>query len=166
MKGLLAVFRYVDDLERALRGLRDAGIQNLQLYSPVPLPEIEDTLIPRPSHVRWFTLSGALAGITLALVLTIGTSLAWPLVVGGKPIISVPPFLIITFELMVLIGSLANLAGLFATGKLPRRFPWDPYDPRFSDDRFGLLVRGSTQELEKARSIFQEAQAEEIHEVD
>ncbi len=165
MKRFLAIFPYLDDVQEAYHSLKEQGFKIERFFSPVPVPEIEDDLIPKPSPIRWIVLFGSLTGISLALLLTIGTSVAWPLVVGGKPIISVPPFVVITFELMVLIGSIANLLGLFGLSRLPKRVNEPAYDPRFSDDRFGLLVQVPPDRELVAREILETSHAEEIHEV-
>ncbi len=165
MKTFLALYRYVDDLERAVEALRERGIHSLHVLSPVPLPELEDRLIPRPANVRWYTLLGAIAGISSALALTIWTSVSWPVVIGGKPIVSIPPYIIITFELMVLFGSIMNLLGLFARAKLPRRFPRIPYHPAVTDDRFALVVDIPPEGGEEIQQVLQSTGAEEVHHV-
>ena len=35
----------------------------------------------------------------------------WPLLVGGKPIGSIPPYVVIIFELTILLGALSTVAG-------------------------------------------------------
>ena len=40
--------------------------------------------------------------------------------VGGKALASWIPYTIISFELMVLIGGLSTVAGLFVAGRLPK----------------------------------------------
>ncbi|MGZ8432659.1 MAG: quinol:electron acceptor oxidoreductase subunit ActD, partial [Candidatus Deferrimicrobiaceae bacterium] len=47
------------------------------------------------------------------------TTLSWPLIVGGKPIVSVPPFLIIAFALTILFGALSTFAGFLLLSRLP-----------------------------------------------
>ena len=69
-----------------------------------------------------------------------GTSLAWPLVTGGKPIVSVPPFVIVAFELSVLIGAVVNLAGLTWGAARGRQRRSMPVDIRFAVDRIGIFV--------------------------
>jgi molybdopterin-containing oxidoreductase family membrane subunit len=60
--------------------------------------------------------------------------------VGGKPVPSWVPYTIISFELMVLVGSLATVAGLFIHSRIPRITMTVGYDPRFSDAHFGVWV--------------------------
>ncbi len=134
-----ASFDQIENWETAASALQKAGWKRMELFSPAPCSQL-DRLLP-PSPVRFFTFAGALIGFIGGWALTLGTSLAWPLITGGKAIISVPPFLVIVFELTVLLASLANLLGLLLLGRLPfsgRR----GYQPAFSQDRFGIVVDG------------------------
>jgi hypothetical protein len=45
--------------------------------------------------------------------------LSWPLIVGGKPIVSIPPFIIIAFALTILFGSLSTFLGFLILSRLP-----------------------------------------------
>jgi hypothetical protein len=61
---------------------------------------------------------------------------------AGKPLVSIPAFIIITFEATVLFGCLFTLLGLLYYCGLPAK-KMDPEleDPRLSDDVFGMVVR-------------------------
>ena len=67
--------------------------------------------------MRRFTLIGGLLGVTFGYWVAIWISDYWPLVVGGKPVASWVPYTIIGFELMVLIGSLSTVFGMFAVSR-------------------------------------------------
>ena len=54
------------------------------------------------SPVRLFTLIGGLTGCAAGFGMTIWMSHDWPLVVGGKPIGAIPPYVVIAFELTIL----------------------------------------------------------------
>ena len=87
---------------------------------------------------------GALAGGTGGFVLSCLTSAVWPMALpGGKPVVSVPPFVIITFESTVLISGLITLAAIIYHCRLPA-FDLDVEccDPRYTADHFGLVVHG------------------------
>ena len=109
----------------------------------MPLDEFEEALtgygLPR-SPVRLFTLVGALTGTASGFALTIWTALKWNLITGGKPVVSIPPFVVIAFELTILLGGLCTLLGLLVTARLPSFGSRPRYDPRFSADRFGVEV--------------------------
>src|SRR5258706_3717035 len=46
----------------------------------------------------------------------------WPLVVGGKPIGSIPPYVVIMFEMTILFGALSTILGIVfnAVKTIPR----------------------------------------------
>jgi len=133
----------------------------------VPVHEIEEVVErDRPvSRVRVFTLLGGLVGLASAWILTAWSSLKWSLVVGGKPPMSVPvspPYVVIMFEMMVLFGGIATLIGLVALGRLPRFRPSPSYDPRFTNDRFGVAVHCAAERAASVREILRAAGAEEV----
>jgi molybdopterin-containing oxidoreductase family membrane subunit len=163
--GVLGVFAHVDTSVHAIRELRAKGFQRIATYSPVPLPEFEEALtghgLPR-SPVRLFTLVGALIGTVSGFALTIWSALKWNLITGGKPVVSIPPFVIIAFELTILLGGLCTLLGLLVTARLPRLGRPTRYDPRFSADRFGIEIACEPGEVPAVQEILRRAGAEEI----
>ena len=162
--GVLGIFAHVDTTVRAIRDLRAQGFTDFTVYSPVPVEEIEAVLEEnRPvSPVRLFTLIGGLTGIITGFGLTIWSALKWGLVTGGKPVVSIPPFVIIAFELGILLGGLSTLLAILVLGKLPalRRSP--TYDPRFTVDRFGIAVTCGPERAPAAGRCLSQAGAEEV----
>ncbi len=163
--GVLGVFAHVDTAVHAIRTLRAKGFRGISAYSPVPLPEFEEALtgygLPR-SPVRLFTLVGALTGTVSGFALTIWSALKWDLITGGKPVVSIPPFVIIAFELTILLGGLCTLLGLLVTARLPRFRGSPRYDPRFTADRFGVEVACGPDQLSAVEAILRQAGAEEV----
>jgi molybdopterin-containing oxidoreductase family membrane subunit len=160
--GLVGSFRHVDSLLEAIEQAREAGYRELQALSPVPHHAIDEALEKPKSPVRLFTLVGCLLGAATGLTLTIATSLSYPLITGGKPIVSIPPFLVIVFELTILFGGLLTLGGMLLMARLPKVAIGPAYDPRFSEDRFGLWVRCDSRDTDKVTSLLKSAGAEEI----
>ena len=164
---VLGVFAHVDTTVRALEELKAKGYHDLTVYTPVPVHEIEDVVErDRPvSRVRLFTLLGALTGLASGWLLTTWTSLQWGIVVGGKPAIGFPvspPYVVIMFELMILFGGIATLIGMVTLGRLPRFRPSATYDPRFSNDRFGVAVHCAAERAASVRDILRAGGAEEV----
>ncbi|MGH7319275.1 MAG: DUF3341 domain-containing protein [Candidatus Rokuibacteriota bacterium] len=163
--GVLGVFPHVDTAVHAIRSLREKGFGAISAYSPVPLPEFEEALtghgLPR-SPVRLFTLVGALTGTASGFALTIWSALKWNLITGGKPVVSIPPFVVIAFELTILLGGLCTLLGLLVTARLPHFRGSPRYDPRFTADRFGVEVTCGPDQVSVVEAILRQAGAEEV----
>jgi hypothetical protein len=161
---VLGVFAHVDTTVHALENLRAKGYHDLTVYTPVPVHEIEDVLErDRPvSRVRLFTLIGGLTGTASGFFLTIWSALKWGLVTGGKPVVSIPPFVVIAFELTILFGGIATIIGLVTLGRLPQLRPSPAFDPRFTNDRFGVAVHCAPERSGSVREILQGAGAEEV----
>ncbi len=161
--GVLAVFADLERGAQAIRALRAGGHTDIRTASPAPFPELVEALGRPRSRLDSVTLSGALLGVAAGFALCIGTSIAWPLLTGGKPIVSVPPFVIIAFEVSVLIGAGVNLVALAVTAGRGRRRRAVPFDPRFSADRIGVFVVGGN--LGEAEAILRRNGAEEVRRV-
>jgi hypothetical protein len=161
---LLAVFADGAGAARAVVALRERGkLLRIEGYSPVPDAALQEALAEPESPVRAFTLIGGLLGFAGGLALTQWTSLRLPLVVGGKPIVAVPPFLIIAFELAILLGVLATVGGFLISASLPRLGSGPGYDARFSVDRCGVLVTTTTPaDATAARELLAALGAEEV----
>ncbi len=104
-----------------LKELVDQGTptEHLDVITPVPVPVTEKILKMKRSPLRFFTLAGALTGLSAGFALTIFTVFDWPIITGGKPLVSLPPFVIIAFALTILLGSLASFAGFLILGRMP-----------------------------------------------
>lgn len=162
-KGVLGFFFHVDSAVEAVKDLKKAGFEAFTVMSPVPHHEIEAALGKGESRVRFFTLIGAILGCISGFALTIYTSVVWPLPTGGKPIVSIPPYVIIAFELTILLGALANLLGLFITGRLPNFFRKKRgYDKKFCEDRIGIFVNCEEDKIPVVEDILRISGAEEV----
>jgi hypothetical protein len=161
---MLAVFDGVDSTIEAIERLRAAGIKRLTVYSPAPDHNIEHALHEPNSPVRVFTIVGALTGTATGFALPTWTSLDWPLLTGGKPMISIPAWVIIAFELTVLFGALSTVLGMLILARLPYRKPLIVYDPSFSTDRYGIHVTAAAGRESEARQILRDAGAVEVRE--
>ncbi|GMR13764.1 MAG: hypothetical protein BMS9Abin29_1980 [Gemmatimonadota bacterium] len=162
MTGLLASFDYVDSTVDAISELRKSGLKAITAYSPYPEHLIEEALGYDQSPVRVFALVGGMTGAAAGFALASFTSLDWPLVTGGKPILSMPAYVIIAFETAVLFGALATVIGMFINSRLPYVKPMIVYDPEFSAGRFGLYVTASEERIGEVRRILESHEPAEI----
>ena len=161
-RGVMGVYYYVDDAAEAVKALRQVGHRDLSVFSPVPYHQIERALDQGPSLVRWVTFGGAVLGLTGGFALCIFSVLSYPLVVGGKELVSLPPFVVIGYESMILLGSLANLFGMLALARLPQIKARAPYDPRFTEDRIGIWVPCAGEDAARVEAMLRGHGAEEV----
>ena len=160
--GVLGVFPHLDTATEAIRRLRQSGYR-LTVYSPTPRHEIEEALESPESAVRLFTYIGGFTGSAAGAALAIWASLDWPLIVGGKEIVSLPAFSVIIFEVTILLGALSTVAGLFLTGRLPRiGKPEALYHPSFTAGNFGVFAHVDRGHFDEVREIMQAAGSEEV----
>ena len=163
-QNILGIYTYVDVLVDAIKKLRAEGFENLRVFSPVPNHEIEDALDTgkEPSKVKYFTFCGAILGALVGVCFTVLTSIDWPIVTSAKPIVSIPPYMIIIFECMILIGGLSTFLGLLINSRLRKDTPPELYDERFSDNKFGILVNCNPDDLEKIENILRDFGTDEV----
>ena len=162
MRGIVSIFPNLDDLIGAIEELKKGRYRDITVYTPTPRHEFEEALEPPPSAVRRFTLVGGLLGVTFGYWIAIWISDYWPIVVGGKPVASWVPYTIIGFELMVLIGSLSTVFGMFALARIPRLTMTVGYDPRFSHGDYGIWVVAPPDRAAEAADLLRQYGAVEV----
>ncbi len=160
--GLLASFEYLDSAVDAIHELRKKGFKRIKAYMPYPEHHLEEALGYDQSPVRVWALVGGLTGAATGFAFTMFTSLDWPLVTGGKPIVSIPPFVVIAFELTVLFGALSTVFGLFINSRIPKIRGEPIYDPEFMGGRFGVFVPASEGDPAEARRILERHEPETL----
>lgn len=164
MKGnkvVVGVYAYVDDTIKAIRKAKEAGL-DVTAYSPVPVHAIIDEIDHKRSPVAWITGTGALTGITFGFGLCILCNLDWPLRVSAKDIVSIPAFIPVGYECTILFGAIATLLAMFHFCKIPGLIRAPGYDPRFSQDKFGVVVGCDSHETESVAAGLKSCGAEEV----
>lgn len=144
LHGMLGRFDDAETLIAAIHALRDEGHKGLEAFSPYPDEALSEALGFRSRWVTVASLAGALliAAATYWMV-WYSAVIDYPFVVGGKPLHSWPPFLLLAFVMAILAAVLVAFGGMLLGNRLPR-----PYHPAFnigmfgraSDDAFFLLV--------------------------
>ncbi len=130
--GMMAEFETPTELVEAARRVREAGFRKFDAYSPYPIHELDDAMDLRDNRVSLFTLIGGIIGGCSGFGLCSWVEgVALPLNIGGRPLISVPMFIPITFELTILIGGLTAAIAMLLLNGLPQ-----PYHPVFNVERF------------------------------
>jgi len=163
---IVGTFAYEEEFFAAAEHLKAAGFDDISLLSPVPLEEAQEILGLGKSPVRRFSLAGALIGAASGFALSVATALTFILPTGGRAIIALPPYLVITYEMTILMGVLFTLIGFHVVSGLPA---WHdaPYLPSANVDRFVVVVEGAAgEQAARAEAIIRQAGAEEIQHVE
>ncbi len=163
---VMGVFEFEDEFIGALRRLKESGFDDLTAMSPIPLHEADRILGFGKSPVRRYTLAGTLLGAAAGFALSVATALTFILPTAGRPIITIPPYLIISYEMTILFGVLFTLLGFHVVSGLPA---WRDriYLPSSNVDRFTLVVEcAEGEKSELAENIILESGAEEVSRVE
>jgi ActD protein len=136
MNALYALYTEPDEVQRAVDGLRAAGVSEpaIIVISSEPIEEYEFSHRFKATWLYWIAGGGGILGMLFAAWLTRMTELAWPLKTGNMPIVAWWPNTIVIFELTMLGAILATVITLFITAKLPTRES-KMYDAQVSDGK-------------------------------
>ena len=160
---LLGIYQQPDDVAEGVTRLRQAGFtdNDFDVLSGTPYPE--GTFGERiAAHKLFiFPLIGAICGFSVGLLITAGTQLSYPMVTGGKPILSIPPMLIIMYEGTMLGAIIFTVIGVIFESRLPR-FGLGVYDSRITEGYIGLLVACPEDRVGHTAQLLRESGAEEV----
>lgn len=142
--GLVAEFTSPGALYEACEGVRDAGYTRWDAHTPFPIHGLDRAMGLKPSRLPWIVILLAMGGAATAVALQGWVStMAYPLVISGKPFFSWPAFVPVTFELAVLGGALGAVFGMFGLNQLPTLhhplFGKESFE-RASDDGFFVSI--------------------------
>ncbi len=159
MSGVLAHYGSVNEAVGAIQRLRAAGHLELEVFSPVPSPELEEAMDIHSSPVGLWALIGGITGCTTAFLLASGTSLAYPLITQGKPHLAIPVFIVVMFELTVLLTGIFAFIAMLTHARRPTLALSPNYRPEFSVDRWGIFIPADGERRREAERIAREAGA-------
>jgi hypothetical protein len=141
--GLLAEFPDEDRLLDSVRRARDEGYRRIDAFSPYPIEGMPKALGLRTHRMGWLSFIGGLVGFFGALAVQVLTNWDYPIDVGARPILAWPAFVVVDYELMILLAVIFPVVGMLWCNGLPRLHHPLFDTPRFglaSDDRFFLYV--------------------------
>jgi mono/diheme cytochrome c family protein len=143
--GLLAEYEGVLPLLEAAARVRDAGYTCWDTYSPIPIHGLDEAMGIRRTRLPYVVFGAGLTGGGLALLMQWWmNSVNYPYVTSGKPLLSMPAFIPIIFEVTILFSAIATLIGMLAFNGLPRLYhAWfasRAFARRVTTDRFFLGI--------------------------
>jgi hypothetical protein len=140
-QSILGLFQQPEPAADAMDGLKEAGFElgTFDVLTGTPYPEgAFGEHVPQHRLFR-YPAFGAIIGFTLAVFLTSVTQLAYPMVTGGKPILSIFAMLIIMYEMTMLAGVIATVVGIVIESRLPNMKP-GIYDTRITEGWIGVVI--------------------------
>ena len=160
---LMGLFQEPEQVASAMTQLKDDGFpaEDLDVYSGSPFPEGSFGEHEPETRLYMFPLVGALVGFAIGLLWTAGTQISYPLVTGGKPLLSIPPMTIIMYENTMLGAIIFTVLGVLFESRLPRR-KLGLYDERITEGYIGVIVDCPEDRAAQAESLLTGAGAEEI----
>ncbi len=151
--GVIAEFDSVGKLLEGVRATRREGYRRIDAYSPFPVDGLAEAMGFSDNRIAWLTLIGGALGAALGFGMQAYTNLAFPIDIGGRPLIATPAFMLICFELMVLFAVLFAIGGMLAFNHLPRLhhpvFDVDAFHLA-SSDKFFLVIFSNDPRFESA----------------
>jgi hypothetical protein len=112
-----------------------------EVYTPFPVHGLDEALGYKRSRLP---IAAFLFGMT-GTILAISTQIwmmgyDWPMIIGGKNYVSLPPFVPVTFEFTVLLAAF-GMVGTFLIVSDMKPYKWPrQYDIRSTDDKLVMAI--------------------------
>ena len=160
---MLGLYDNPDSAADALDALSEAGFDsnNFDVLTGTPYPEgAFGEHVPQHRLFR-FPLFGAIVGLTLSVFLTSTTQIVYPLVTGGKPILSIFAMLVIMYEMTMLSAVITTVIGILFESRLPN-ISMNVYDTRITEGLIGVSLVCTSDKKETAERAFNGSGSMEI----
>ncbi|MBI9054140.1 MAG: DUF3341 domain-containing protein [Bacteroidales bacterium] len=166
MKEISGYYDKEASLLSAVKSLRDNNIKIKDVFSPYPVHGLDHAMGLRRSWLpRAAFIGGAVGAISgfgfQAWVFT----RAYPINIGGKPLMAVPSFIPVTFECAILFAAFAIVLSYLFKSHLGAGADNKIYDERATDDRFVVVLDTAdidNNEAEKIKSKFEDSGAMDV----
>lgn len=141
---LLSFFERESDILGATRAMREAGFRIADVYTPYAVHGMDKAMGLAPSKLPWVCFLLGLLGAALKVWFEFWTTAQdWPINVGGKPWNSLPAFVPVTFEVMVLFAGLSTLVAFLFVSRLYPGKKAVLADRAVTDHHFVLVIEES-----------------------
>ena len=141
---LIGIFDSEDAILDVTESARRRGLKIVDLFAPYAVHGLDKAMGLGRSKLPWVCLLLGLFGATFKVWFEYWTTASdWPINVGGKPWNSLPAFVPITFEVMVLFAGISTVLAFFGMSRLWPGRKAVVLDPRVTNDRFALVLEES-----------------------
>lgn len=156
LNSVAALFNTPDEIINAAKKTTAAGYKKFDVNTPYPVHGMDRAMGMGYSKIGFVTLFFGLSGATFIFLFMWWTFAAsYNIVVGGKPFLSAPAFIPITFETTVLFAAISTVVGMIAVYfKLPNNshpIHDSEYIKAVSGDKYGLVIEAEDEKFEKVK---------------
>lgn len=139
---VIGLFDTVDGAAAAARALLALPLpeDRVTTISSVALPDGAVVRDSRPIRFPWVVAAFWFVGAAFGVSLTLYSYLVYPLVTAGKPIATIPPTIIVTYEMAMLGALLATIVASFVSIGLARFGRKKVFDPRIHEGKIAVCA--------------------------
>lgn len=149
---LVSFFHDEEDILGATRAVRQAGFRIADVYAPYAVHGLDKAMGLQPSKLPWVCFLLGLLGAAVKVWFEFWTTAQdWPINVGGKPWNSLPAFVPVTFEVMVLFAGVSTVIAFLFVSRLRPGRKASLADPAVTDYRFALVIEQTDAAFDRAR---------------
>ncbi|MEZ6090757.1 MAG: quinol:electron acceptor oxidoreductase subunit ActD [Pirellulaceae bacterium] len=143
-RGVVAEYDTPEALIAAANRVREAGFTKTDAFSPFPVHGIDEAIGIKPTILPWIVLTAGTIGCITGLTMEVWmNAISYPYIISGKPYISLPAFIPVSFELTILFSAFAAFFGQWFLNGLPKFSNPMFTSPKFdaaTDDKFFLFI--------------------------
>ena len=138
---LVATFEREEDILAVTRAVRKRHLNIIDIYAPYAVHGLDKAMGLPPSRLPWVCFLLGLVGAAAKVGFEYWASwIDWPVNVGGKPWDSLPAFVPLTFEVMVLFAGVSTVIAFFGISRLIPGKTAVLVTPRVTNDEFSLVL--------------------------
>lgn len=168
-KYIIGLFDDEEPLMKAVKKSRDEGFNIWDVFTPFPVHGLEKALGYSDSRLHTLGFIFGATGTATALgFMSWINAVNYPINFAGKPQLSIPAFIPITFELTVLFASVGMVLVYLFRNQLAPGIKAEVMESRTTDDRFAMVYEVGedfpAKELKRLRSFLEKNGALEIKE--
>ena len=180
--GVMAEFSSPGAILKAAPQVREAGYRWWDCCTPFPVHGLDGAMGIKPTILPVIVFFAGLTGLITAFSLQTFTNatdwnvwaMVWvtgyPYLISGKPMLSLPAFIPVMFELTILFSALTAVFGMFIMNGLPRLFHPLFNNRKFdrvTDDKFFIVIESKDPKFFRDRTIafLESIGAESVEEV-
>ena len=170
--GVVAQYDNTKDIYHAAERVRDAGFTRWDCNTPFAVHGLDRAMGIKPTILPWIVLTVGLSGFFFGILFEVwAMAYAYPVIVGGKPLFSIPAFVPVWYEFTVLSSCLTAFFGNWFLNRLPMLYYPAFKVPAFgrcTDDKFFIVIeaRDPLFDLAKVKSMLKDTGAVLIEEVE